>query len=39
MPKHKYVYVLGENKAETKYLRKMFVSRNKIYPYPKERGN
>ena len=39
MPKHKYVYVLGENKAETKYLRKMFISRNKIYPYPKERGN
>ena len=39
MPKHNYVYILGENKAETKYLRKMFISRNKIYPYPKERGN
>jgi hypothetical protein len=38
MPKHKYVYVLGEDKRETKKLRKLFLERNKIYPYPKERG-
>jgi len=37
--KHKYAYVLGANNAETKYLRKLFKERNKIYPYPKERGN
>ena len=36
--KHKYVYVLGENKKETKKLRKEFELRNKTYPYPKERG-
>jgi hypothetical protein len=38
MPKHKYVYVLGEDNRETKKLRKLFLERNKIYPYPKERG-
>jgi hypothetical protein len=32
------VYVLGENKKETKKLRKEFELRNKTYPYPKERG-
>jgi len=37
-PKHKYAYVLGKNKAETKVLRKLFLDRNKVYPYPKERG-
>lgn len=37
-PKHKYAYVLGENNGETKQLRKLFLERNKIYPYPKERG-
>jgi hypothetical protein len=37
--KHKYAYVLGKDKRETKYLRKIFIERNKIYPYPKERGN
>lgn len=37
--KHKYAYVLGENNRETKYLRKLFKERNKIYSYPKERGN
>lgn len=36
--KHKYAYVLGKDKKETKQLRKMFEQRNKIYPYPKERG-
>lgn len=37
--KHKYAYVLGINKRETKYLRDVFEKRNKIYPYPKLRGN
>jgi hypothetical protein len=36
--KHKYAYVLGATKAETKKLRKDFESRNKTHPYPKERG-
>lgn len=36
--KHKYAYVLGKNKKETKQLRKIFLERNKIFPYPKERG-
>lgn len=36
--KHKYAYVLGKDKKETKQLRKLYVERNKIYPYPKERG-
>lgn len=36
--KHKYVYVLGENKSETKLLRREFLERNKLYSYPKERG-
>lgn len=36
--KHKYAYVLGKNKAETKRLRKMFEANVKIYPYPKDRG-
>ena len=36
--KHKYAYVLGKNKKETKQLRKTYEERNKIYPYPKERG-
>jgi len=38
MPKHKYAYVLGKDKRETKELRKIFESRNKTYEYPKERG-
>lgn len=37
--KHKYVYVLGKTPLETKSLRKLFQSRNKTYPYPKDRGN
>lgn len=36
--KHKYAFVLGRTKDETKRLRKEFEERNKIYPYPKERG-
>lgn len=36
--KHKYAFVLGKDKRETKMLRKEFEERNKIYPYPKERG-
>jgi hypothetical protein len=36
--KHKYIYVLGRDKRETKKLRELFLSRNKIYDYPKNRG-
>lgn len=36
--KHKYVYVRGGNKGETKKLRKLFSEKNKVYTYPKERG-
>lgn len=36
--KHKYAYVLGRDKRETKYLRKKFLSLNKVYEYPKKRG-
>jgi len=32
--KYKYALVLGANKAETKKLRKQFLERNKVYPYP-----
>lgn len=35
--KHKYAFVLGKTKTETKRLRKIFMENNKIYPYPKER--
>lgn len=35
--KHKYAYVLGKDKGETKYLRKKFQQLNKIYDYPKNR--
>jgi hypothetical protein len=37
--KHKYAYVLGKDRFETRNLRKLFESRNKTLPYPKERGN
>jgi hypothetical protein len=36
--KHKYAYVLGRDKKETKELRKKFESLNKVYAYPKKRG-
>ena len=35
--KHKYAYILGENKKETNELRKIFLNRNKVQPYPKNR--
>ena len=35
--KHKYAFVLGENKTETKRLRMIYESRNKIHSYPKDR--
>lgn len=35
--KHKYAFVLGKNKKETKLLRKIFLERNKIFDYPQER--
>lgn len=36
--KHKYAYIMGRNKQDTKVFRKAFLSLNKVYPYPKERG-
>ena len=36
--KHKYAFVLGRDKRETKELRKKFLELNKTYEYPKERG-
>lgn len=36
--KHKYAFVLGRDKRETKELRKTFETLNRVYPYPKERG-
>lgn len=35
--KHKYAYVLGANKGETRKLRKLFLNRNKVFDYPKDR--
>jgi len=35
--KHKYAYILGIDKRETKSLKKIFNTRNKTYPYPKDR--
>jgi len=37
-PKHKYAYVLGKTKYETRQLRKIYEEKNKILPYPKDRG-
>ena len=37
--KHKYAFVLGRDKRETKELRKLFESLNDLYEYPKERGD
>ena len=36
--KHKYAFVLGRNKRETKKLRRLYEDRNKVLPYPKNRG-
>jgi hypothetical protein len=33
--KHKYCYILGKTKKETKILRDLFLSKNKIFEYPK----
>ena len=38
-PKHKYVYVLGRNKKETKELRRQFLNNVRVYEYPKIRGD
>lgn len=38
MPKHKYAYVQGATKKETRLLRKKFLELNQIMPYPKDRG-
>lgn len=38
-PKHKYVYVLGQGKLETKQLRKLLHANTQTYVYPKDRGN
>jgi hypothetical protein len=41
LPKHKYVYILGKNKKETKFLRNTFglLNPDKLsIPYPKTRG-
>lgn len=36
--KHKYAFVLGPTKKETRRLRRQFEQRNEIKPYPRERG-
>ena len=36
--KHKYAFVLGRDKKETKFLRRRFLELNRVYDYPKERG-
>lgn len=36
--KHKYAFVLGKDKRETKQLRTILEQINKVYEYPKERG-
>lgn len=35
--KHKYAYVLGRTKKETKKLRDIYLSKNKVFDYPKVR--
>jgi len=35
--KHKYAYVKGATKQETKRLRTLFEQLNKTYPYPDNR--
>jgi hypothetical protein len=36
--KHRYAYVLGANKGETRRLLRDFLATNKTIPYPKDRG-
>tara|TARA_R110000737_G_scaffold328020_1_gene342543 strand:+ start:54 stop:1010 length:957 start_codon:yes stop_codon:yes gene_type:complete len=41
VPKHKYAYILGNNKKETKLLKKVFSQHNNnldVFNYPKSRG-
>tara|TARA_R100001369_G_C3285371_1_gene162844 strand:- start:54 stop:983 length:930 start_codon:yes stop_codon:yes gene_type:complete len=41
VPKHKYAYILGTDKRETKYLKQLFNQHNPkldVFNYPKERG-
>ena len=40
-PKHKYIYILGQSKKETKELKKLLDKNNPgvlVLEYPKERG-
>jgi len=37
-PKHKYAYLLGVDKRETKKLRSKFLKLNNVFDYPKNRG-
>lgn len=39
LPKHKYAYVLGSSKKETKMLQQQFLKNVKVYPYPKREQN
>jgi hypothetical protein len=36
--KHKYAYILGRDKRETKHLKRKFENKIKTYPYPKDRN-
>lgn len=36
--KHKYAYVLGRDKRETRDLRRLLLANTKVYDYPKVRG-
>lgn len=36
--KHKYAYVLGANRRETRALQAALLTNSDVYPYPKERG-
>ena len=38
MSKHKYAFVLGTDKRETRDLRRKFEDTHKTFPYPKNRG-
>lgn len=35
-PKRKWAYVLGKDKRETNFLRKTFLEKNKVLPYPND---
>lgn len=38
-PKRKWAFLLGRDKKETRLLRREFLRRNKVYPYPDDIGN